>query len=136
MANQLLLTSGGISLMRDFLGSPTADLSPGPPLYIAFASGTPPVTHFLTSLQGETYRTQIVRREITDRSVTYYGFLGATDNNHLISAYGIIAGRNASFVPGGAGTLIACANEASPTYKGADETRTVQLTITVSGTIS
>ena len=122
--------------MRDFLGAATSDLAPGPPQYIVFASGTPPVTHFVTALSGETFRTQIIRREITDRSVTYYGWLGPSDNNHLISAYGIIAGRNASFVPGSTGTLIACGNEGTPSYKGADETRTVMLTLTVSGTIS
>ena len=130
MAN-VVLTSGGISLIRDWL----IGLNPTPPTHIALGSGTATIGRYMTQLPGETFRTSIVQADATGQAAIFHGFLTTTDNqNHSVYCYGLFAGA-ATDLPN-TGTLVAIASEAVPFSKNVINTFSVDLVLQVSGSVS
>ena len=127
----VVLTSGGISFIRDWL----IGLNPTPPTHIALGSGTVTVGRYMTQLPGETFRTSIVQADASGPcSVVYHAFLGITDDlNHPVGCYGIFAG-NATDRPN-SGTLIAIGNEPVPFSKNPINTYSLDIELSVSGTV-
>lgn len=131
----MILTSGGMELLRNYLGAGRNDLAPHPPQYVVFGSGTQPVSRFMSTIPGETFRSPILARSLEGLSVIYSTFLGAADNqNQTIGTYGIVGGD--ASLASGSGTLLAVANEATPFGKSGTDGYAVDLVLTVSGTIS
>lgn len=138
MASNTILTSGGMQLLRDYLGADLLENAPAPPTYIALSSGMDAISRFMTALPDETFRAPIIYREKAGQTVTYYAFLTDSENQgQCVGGYGLLAG-DASPVLNGGGTLVAVANESGATrfWKDSTKTLTVQMSLTVSGSIS
>ena len=134
MAN-LVLTSGGTSLLRDYLAASTHTRAPQPPSWIAFGSGTHPATRFMATVPDEQFRAAISTRATSGLSVTFSAFLGKGDNiGKMMGFYGIMAGTATAGT--GTGTLLAIASESTPRWKDKDSNVTVDLVLTVSGTLN
>lgn len=132
----VILTSGGLSLTRDMLAAPTPATAPYPPQFIAVASGQATVGRYWTGLQGETFRAPIVGRDAAGGAVIYHAFLNIGDNaNQSVGAYALVAGADATSVPGGPGTYFAVGNEPNPFGKNATSTLNLDIILTVSGTV-
>lgn len=130
-----ILTSGGISLIRDYL----MGLNPTPPFYVAVSSGTLPSPPspglFWTQLPAETFRTGIVSWDASGQSAIAHVYLGLADNpNQSMCYYGLIGG-NAS-LNANTGTLIAVLAEPAPFSKTSINTVNIDIVLTVSGTVN
>lgn len=154
---QNTMTSGGLALIASYLGAWSnrwlnasvdrrhplqSAISPRPPHYLVYGSGTVPVGRFMTSVPGETYRTANLDSITDGASVTFHGYLGDTENaSQTIGCYGLVGGV-ANAQPGNAGSdpnyneiLVAVANEPTPFGKGTASTVSIDWVITVSGVI-
>jgi len=135
----LILTSGGQTLLRDYLAAPRNDLAPQTPQYISIGSGAAAATRFMTAMPNETFRGQIMDRAVDGLSVTFSTFLTTSENigktgGNMVGFYGLMAGKATADL--GTGILVAIANEASPFWKDGSQEVSVDLVVTVSGTIS
>ena len=129
-----LLTSGGLSLIRDWLAGKAVN----PPSYIALSSGVlpspNPIGSFWSRLPGETFRSNIVSADTAGQSVTFHGYFGLADNNQQTVCYYGLFGGNPT-LSANTGTLIAVAQEPSPFSKAALTTLSIDIALTVSGVI-
>jgi hypothetical protein len=129
-----VVTSGGLSLVRDYLASVKAADAPTPPTYIELGSGVAPVGRFMTAVTGGTHRTPIVQREKIGQSVVFHWFLADADNaDQTIGTYGLIAGEASQEL--GTGTLVAIALDPSPFLKDPTLSYSGEWRITMSGVI-
>lgn len=130
-----VLTSGGISYIRDWL----IGLNVNPPSYIAMSSGTLPAPpapgSFWTQLPAETSRVGIVSADADGQAAIFHAFLGLADNINQVTCYYGLIGGNPSLSPN-TGTLIAIAAEPTPYSKNSLNTVTIDLTVTISGSVS
>ena len=125
-----VVTSGGLTAIRDFLYA-GGDFA-GPPIYVAYGSGTIAVGRFDTIVPGETFRTPIVARDKSGLSVIYHWFVKKNDNaNQTVGAYALVGGA-ATLTPN-SGTVYAIVNEPTPFSKDATTTYSGDWTLTVSG---
>lgn len=132
----VILTSGGLAYLADFLAAASLGGVPTPPQYIVLASGTAPVGRFMTTVPGETFRAPIAARDRVGHTTTFHTWLSMTDNaGQTIGAYGLVGGNTAT-LSANTGTLIAVVNEPAPFSKGATQALSVDLILTVSGTVS
>ncbi len=135
-----MITSGGLSLMRDYLIAGRPDLAPTPPRYIAMGSGLhSPLGRFLTTVPGETFRTPIVSADAAGTAAIFHCYLGMNDNNGgdgngaTVAAWGLFAGNANAAVD--TGTLFAVIAEPTPFSKNGNATYSIDWMITVSGTM-
>lgn len=133
--NQNLTTSGGLSLVADYLAASSPALAPNPPLYMVIGSGTQIAGRFMHKVPGETFRTPIVARDREGFGAVYHSFLSDVDNaNQTIGCYGLVGGDASQLAD--TGTLVAIANEGTPFSKDASNTLSIDWTITASGVVS
>lgn len=131
---QNVMTSGGLSFVRDCIAAATQPSMPAPPAWIVYGSGNQPVGRFWTQLPSETYRTPIVSRTSTGGSVVYHWFVMNTENiGAEVGMYGLVGGAATS--QANTGTLIAVANEPNVYWKDSVTTYSGDWTITVSGVV-
>ena len=129
------VTSGGLTLLRDYLIARQAQLAPTPPMYLALGSGlTSQVGRFSTRLPGETFRTEIVAADPNGLSAVYHFFLGTSDNSQqTVAHYGLFAGPATNAA--NTGILFAVVAEALPFSKDPTSTYAGDWTITLSGSL-
>ncbi len=157
-----VVTSGGLSLIRDYLLQSDASAAPNAPLFIAVGSGTVPVGRFMTAVPGEYYRVAIAQRDPNGFAAIYHGYFSSVDANAqspalliaedlaganvpISSIIGVVAG-NAGMTLGcyglyggdatdvvGTGTLVALANEPIPFNKNSTNSFNLDWSLAVSG---
>lgn len=128
MGVKAVLTSGGLSFLRDWL----AGLNPAPPTFVGFGTGTAPASRFLSEIPDETFRTAIGQSDATEAQVIFHAVVDVADNlDNQIGCYGIIAGDATNQT--GTGTVIAVGNDPVPFEKTAINTLSIDLAIPVSG---
>ena len=130
-----ILTSGGISLMRDWL----IGLPVNPPTYIAVSSGVlpspPSPGSFWHKLPAEPFRTNIVYADADGQTAIFHSYLGLTDNPGQTVCYVGLYGGNPSLIKD-SGTLFAVGAEPTPYSKTSLNTVSYDTVITLSGTVS
>lgn len=130
----MILTSGGVSLLLDYLAAGNPGDAPNPPFYFAVGSGTLPVTQYMVRLPGETFRQPIVATDTDGDQVIYHGYLDVTDNRQqTIGCYGVFGGDATLALD--SGTLVAIANEQVPFVKDSTTTFSLDMVLTVSGAV-
>lgn len=132
---QNTVTSGGLSMLRDYLIARNPGLAPVPPLYVAMGSGlNVPIGRFHTRVPGESYRTEVVSADPSGLAAVFSFFLGRDDNSgHSIAAYGLYAG--AATAAANSGTLFAIVAEDVPFGKDSTSTYSGDWIITMSGSL-
>lgn len=126
-----MLTSGGLTLIRDWLGN----TNPNPPLYIAVGSGQVTLGKYMTIVPGETWRGQISSITPQGFTVNFTTTLSTSDNpNQSVYCYGLIGGP--ATAAANTGTVVALQAEPSPYSKNASQTSTITFPITLSGVLS
>ena len=129
-----VVTSGGLSLVRDYLAVTDPSSAPVPPTYIALGSGQVLPGYYMTAQPGENFRGGIVQRDKTGLSVIYHGFFGPADNqDQTVADYGLWAGAAASSQVG-TGILFALAS-GIPFNKNTTNALSIDWTITASGVV-
>lgn len=127
------VTSGGLALLADYLAQADPGAAPRPPSFIAVGSGQISDTgYFLTALPNEGFRTAIVQRDREGLAVVYHAYFEPQDaNGQQMGNFGLFA-RDATNDPT-TGTLVAVVNYATPFWKTAAISFSVDWTITPSG---
>lgn len=138
---QNMITSGGLSMLRDYLIARQLSLAPSPPLYVALGSGlNTNIGRFHYIVPGETFRTEIVSADADGTSAIFHFFLNTGDDldqsgssGNVIACYGLYAGE--ATAQADTGTLFAIAAETGPFSKDPNTTYSGDWTITISGTM-
>ena len=157
-----MMTSGGLSLIRDYLMQSDASAAPNAPLFIAVGSGTVPIGRFMTSVPGEYYREPIVQRDRAGLAAVYHAYFSSAAATQLYpdvleaealaganipvsSIVAVVAGNTGMTIGAyglyagnpsdiiGTGTLVAIAKEPVPFNKNTAISFNIDWSISISG---